>query len=62
MEQQARVTPKNIQFVENIHVREIPSNEIQLLETSREESWDPNFNEVISCHFTSKVICRFDLS
>lgn len=46
MQQQARVAPRNIQFKDDIQVREIPNRATDDLESSRRESWNPNLSEV----------------
>ncbi|UJR08158.1 hypothetical protein I4U23_012432 [Adineta vaga] len=42
MQKQARVTPRNIQFQDNVQIRQIPGNEDQGQGFNRQPSWDPN--------------------
>ncbi|CAF3534857.1 unnamed protein product [Rotaria sordida] len=44
MQQTARVGPRNIQFIDNIQIKEIPTNDYEVDESTRRLSWDPNLN------------------
>lgn len=46
MQKSARVTPRNIQFEENVQVKEIPRVDDEVDESTRRTSWDPNLNDV----------------
>ncbi|CAF0831016.1 unnamed protein product [Rotaria sordida] len=44
MQRTARVGPRNIQFIDNIQIKEIPTNDYEVDESTRRLSWDPNLN------------------
>lgn len=46
MQPKIRVAPRNIQFIDNVQIKEIPRKSVDNAETIRRESWDPRLNEV----------------
>lgn len=46
MQQKIRVTPRNIQFKHDVQIREIPRKSVDVDDTTRRKSWDPNLTEV----------------
>ena len=57
MQKSARVTPRNIQFEDNVQIRHIPRNDE---ESDRRASWNPNLQNVKCFVFLHKLFyCIF---
>ncbi len=46
MQKTVRVAPRNIQFKDNVQIKEIPRRDADLDDSIRRLSWDPNLNDV----------------
>lgn len=46
MQSKARVAPRNIQFKNDVQIREIPSRNAEDKHTVDDDAWDPNLTEV----------------
>jgi hypothetical protein len=51
MHKKARVSPKNIQFTDDIQIKEIPRDDLE-----KKESWDPYVTEVRYYSFFSLIL------
>jgi hypothetical protein len=51
MQKKTRVSPKNIQFKDDIQIKEIPRDDLHTSNSEKQESWDPRLTEVRHYNF-----------